>query len=85
MVKKYFRYYISSYGNSTYAKKNYGYRFNEEFISKRLRALEKFLNGISIHPLLRSNEIFYDFLSISKEKDFNNKKMNIIKLNHLNL
>ena len=55
-------------------KKNFGYRFNEEFISKRLRALEKFLNGISIHPLLRSNEIFYDFLSINKEEDFNNKK-----------
>jgi len=55
-------------------KKNFGYRFNEELISKRLRALEKFLNGISIHPLLRSNEAFYDFLSINNEDDFNNKK-----------
>ena len=41
---------------------------------KDFGALEKFLNDISIHPLLRSNEIFYDFFSINKEKDFNNKK-----------
>ena len=54
-------------------KKNYGSKFNEELISKRLRALERFLNGISIHPLLRNSQIFYDFLS-NKEDDFNRKK-----------
>jgi hypothetical protein len=56
-------------------KKNYSSRFNEEFISKRLRALEKFLNGISIHPMLRNSQIFYDFLSINKEEDFYQKKL----------
>ena len=56
-------------------KKNYTSRFNEEFISKRLRALEKFLNGISIHPMLRNSQIFYDFLSINKEEDFYQKKL----------
>ena len=61
-------------------KKNYGSRFNEEFINKRLRSLEKFLNGISIHPLLRNSQIFYDFLSIEKENEFNDKKNEYNKL-----
>ena len=61
-------------------KKNFSSRFNEEFINKRLRSLEKFLKGISIHPLLRNSQIFYDFISISKENEFNNKKNEYNKL-----
>ena len=40
-------------------KKNFGSRFNEEFISKRTRSLGKFINGIAIHPLLKNSQIFF--------------------------
>ena len=33
-------------------KKNYIEQFNADFISKRARALERFMNGIAIHPIL---------------------------------
>ena len=46
----------------------------DNIIYKRIRVLKKFINEISIHPLLRSSQIFYDFLSINNEKEFNNKK-----------
>ena len=55
-------------------KKNFAMRFNEEFISKRTRSLGKFVNGIAIHPLLKNNQIFYDFLTVKDEDDFNYKK-----------
>ena len=55
-------------------KKNYGDRFNENLISKRQRGLEKFLNGLVIHPLIKHSEILYDFLSNTNEEQFNNNK-----------
>ena len=61
-------------------KKNFSSRFNEEFINKRLRSLEKFLKGISIHPLLRNSKILYDFISIQNENEFNDKKNEYNKL-----
>ena len=39
-------------------KKNYLEQFNEDFISKRARALVRFMNGIAIHPILRNSFIF---------------------------
>ena len=61
-------------------KKNFGSRFNEEFISKRTRSLGKFINGIAIHPLLKNSQIFYDFLTVKNEEDFNNKKLEYNKI-----
>ena len=55
-------------------KKNYADRFNEVLISKRTRSIEKFMNGVLIHPLMRNSEIFYNFISIEKESDFEKKK-----------
>ena len=55
-------------------KKNIFPNYNEEFISKRIRLLNKFTNGILIHPLLKNSQIFLDFLIIDDEKGFNNKK-----------
>jgi len=49
-------------------------QFNEDFISKRARALEKFMNGIAIHPILRNSFIFYDFLTIKDNEEFKQKK-----------
>ena len=39
-------------------------------MTKRIYFIEKFLNGIAVHPILRNSKIFYDFLSIVDEKEF---------------
>ena len=56
-------------------KKNYMEQFNEDFISKRARALERFMNGIAIHPILRNSFIFYDFIAIKDNDEFKQKKI----------
>ena len=56
-------------------KKNYLEQFNEDFISKRARALERFMNGIAIHPILRNSFIFYDFMAIKDNDEFKQKKV----------
>ena len=55
-------------------KKNYSDRFSEVLISKRTRAIERFMKGILIHPLMKNSDIFYNFISIQKEADFEKKK-----------
>lgn len=44
-------------------QKNFLDRFTDELISKRIRSLTKFLNGILIHPILKNSEVFNEFLS----------------------
>lgn len=56
-------------------KKNYMEQFNEDFISKRARALERFMNGIAIHPILKNSFIFYDFMTIKDSDEFKQKKV----------
>ena len=51
-----------------------GDRFNEEFLEKRTRTLEKFLNLLLQDPLIKASQIFYDFVSIEQENLFNEKK-----------
>ena len=55
-------------------KKNYPGRFNELLIAKRTRSIEKFMKGILIHPIMRNSEIFYNFISIDKDTEFEKKK-----------
>jgi len=55
-------------------KKNYIDRFSEDLINKRMRSIEKFLNGLLIHPLIKNSQILFDFLSIQNEADFYKKK-----------
>ena len=55
-------------------KKNYTDRFSELLIAKRTRSIEKFMKGILIHPLIRHDEIFYNFISTENESDFEKKK-----------
>ena len=57
-------------------KKNYGDRFSENLVHKRTRLLQKFIEGILVHPLMRNSQIFYDFISIGNEQEFENKKQN---------
>ena len=61
-------------------KKNYVERFSEALIDKRMRSIEKFFQGLFIHPLIKNSQILYDFLSIEKEVEFNKKKNQYSKL-----
>lgn len=49
-------------------QKNFLDRFTDELISKRMRSLSKFLNGILIHPILKNSEILNEFLSTENLK-----------------
>ena len=60
-------------------KKNYGDRFTEALVLKRTRLLQKFMEGILVHPLMRNSQIFYDFISCDNEEEFENKKKNYEK------
>ena len=44
------------------------------YVNKRIHSIEKFMNGLLIHPLIKNSQILFDFLSIQNEEDFNKKK-----------
>ena len=62
-------------------KKNFSDRFSEYLIEKRMRSIEKFMNGILEHPLMKNSEVVKDFLSLSNAREYNSKmdKYNKIK------
>ena len=49
-------------------------KFGEPFLQKRMRTLEKFLNYLLLNPILKSSQLFYDFISIENDADFQKKK-----------
>ena len=49
-------------------KKNFGDRFNDILIDKRMRSIEKFMMGITDHPLIRNSELLKIFLSEKKDE-----------------
>ena len=51
-----------------------GDRFKEQFLEKRTRTLEKFLNLLLQDPNIKSSKIFYDFISIEQDNQFNDAK-----------
>jgi hypothetical protein len=61
-------------------KKNYVDRFSEVLINKRMRSIEKFFEGLLVHPLIKNSQILYDFLSIEKETEFHKKKQKYGKI-----
>jgi len=62
-------------------KKNYlDNKFNEGLVAKRMRSIEKFIEGLLLHPLIRNSEILYDFLSTEKDSDYHKKKQKYSKL-----
>jgi len=48
--------------------------FAEQFVAKRSRGLEKFLNYLVKDQIIKSSQLLYDFLYIGAEVDFNSKK-----------
>ena len=53
-------------------KKKSGKKFEPEFLNKRRKQLQLFLNDALRHPLLRSDEILVQFLSLNS-KDWENR------------
>ncbi|KAF9978849.1 hypothetical protein BGZ65_006838, partial [Modicella reniformis] len=51
-------------------EKQYAGRFSEEFIERRRRALERFLNRVVRHPVLRYSDLLTHFLSCSDDGDW---------------
>ena len=49
-------------------------RFDETFLVKRMRTLEKFLNLLIEDPVIKVSQILYDFLSIEGDDKFAEKK-----------
>ena len=49
-------------------KTYYKDRFNNDFLLKRMRKLEKFLNGIITNPILFYNPVFLDFISTNEKQ-----------------
>jgi len=54
-------------------KKHLGHRFGDALIEKRMRSIEKYMQGIIEHPLLKNSELLYDFLSTEKREEYNKK------------
>ena len=52
-------------------KKNiFGDNFSKGFIGKRIRFIEKFMEGIFLHPLVKNSELLNIFLSVENKNDF---------------
>ena len=49
-------------------------KFADSFSLKRARGLEKFMNYLANDPIIKNSQLFYDFLFIGAETDFNCKK-----------
>ena len=54
--------------------KSYGDRFNEVYVAKRMRTLEKFMNYLIQNPVTKHSQILYDFLSLTGDDSFNERK-----------
>jgi len=56
------------------SKNKLGDQFEESFLRKRARGLEKFLNFLLIHPILKNLKVVYEFLSLDKDEEFQKAK-----------
>ena len=49
-------------------KKKTGKKFEKDFLNKRMKVLQSFLNDILKHPLLKTSELLFQFLSLSQKE-----------------
>lgn len=54
--------------------KSYSERFDNEFIEKRLRYLQKFIDSLIDNPIIANSSILFDFLTVNGEKELNDTK-----------
>ncbi|CAG8681807.1 11391_t:CDS:10, partial [Acaulospora morrowiae] len=55
-------------------EKQYSGRFNEEFIEKRRRALEVFINRLARHPVIRYSDLLTHFLNCDNDSEWNKRE-----------
>lgn len=55
-------------------KKKLMERFTDELMHKKMRYFQKFIDSITRNKLLRSTQIFFDFLTIENRTDFDLKR-----------
>ena len=55
-------------------KSSFSDRFNEIFLNKRMRFLDKFMTFLITDPLIRNSKLLYEFLCVENENDFITKK-----------
>jgi sorting nexin-7/30/sorting nexin-8 len=73
--------YVGNVIPSTPRKSKFGSdKFGDAFLQKRMRTLEKFLNYSLANQIIKYSQLFYDFVSIENEADFNKKKKEYEKL-----
>ena len=61
-------------------KKNFSDRFTEPLINKRMRSIEKFMEGIANHPLIKNSELLQIFLSVQKPNEYKDKIQKYLKI-----
>ena len=49
-------------------------KHDDNFIQKRMKILEKFINFLTKDEMIKNSQIFYDFLTIQKDEDFQIRK-----------
>ena len=49
-------------------------KYAEDFVQKRARGTQRFLNFLVKDPIIKDSQILYDFLCVASENDFNNIK-----------
>jgi sorting nexin-9/18/33 len=49
-------------------------RFNEEFIERRRRALERFINRLARHPVIRYSDLLTHFLSCTDDSEWRRRE-----------
>ena len=57
-------------------------KYDKEFLSKRSRNFEKFLNYLIIDPILKNTQLIYDFLNCDKDDEFQKMKKAYDKLKY---
>ena len=67
-------YYMNIIPTLTNKNKFFRDTFAESFTIKRSRKLEKFMNYLLMDPIIKNSNLLYDFISIEKDEDFNEKK-----------
>ena len=55
-------------------------KHDDLFIQKRMKILEKFINFLAKDELIKSSKIFYDFLTLQKDEDFQHVKKGYDKM-----
>lgn len=55
--------------------------FTPQKLEKQKQNIQRFINDVLEHPIIRTSNLFFNFISITSEKDYEGKKKGFIKVN----